>query len=97
MAGVIGRVYRGRKVGGLVRYLYGPGRHNEHENPHLVASWSGCTPRELAVVEPEWTGVGERDYRGLVAELEAPARYAERGSGTRCGIARCARPRPIGC
>jgi len=31
------------------------------------------------VVEPEWTGVGERDYRGLVAELEAPARYAERG------------------
>jgi len=79
VAGVIGRVYRGRKVGGLVRYLYGPGRHNEHENPHLVASWSGCTPRELAVVEPEWTGVGERDYRGLVAELEAPARYAERG------------------
>jgi len=76
---VIGRVYRGRKVGGLVRYLYGPGRHNEHQNPHLVASWSGCTPQELAVVEPEWTGVGERDYRGLVAELEAPARYAERG------------------
>jgi len=76
---VIGRVYRGRKVGGLVRYLYGPGRHNEHENPHLVASWSGCAPQELAVVEPEWTGMGERDYRGLVAELEAPARYAERG------------------
>jgi len=76
---VIGRVYRGRKVGGLVRYLYGPGRHNEHQNPHLVASWSGCAPQELAVVEPEWTGVGERDYRGLVAELEAPARYAERG------------------
>jgi len=76
---VIGRVYRGRKVGGLVRYLYGPGRHNEHENPHLVASWSGCTQQQLAVVEPEWAGVGERDYRGLVAELEAPARYAERG------------------
>ncbi len=79
MGRVIGRVYRGGKVGGLVRYLYGPGRHNEHENPHLVASWSGCTLQELAVVEPEWAGVGERDYRGLVAELEAPARYAERG------------------
>jgi len=76
---VIGRVYRGRKVGGLVRYLYGPDRHNEHQNPHLVASWSGCTQQQLAVVEPEWTGVGERDYRGLVAELEALARYAERG------------------
>ncbi len=82
MGRVIGRVYRGRKVGGLVRYLYGPGRHNEHENPHLVASWSGCAPQELAVVEPEWAGVGERDYRGLVAELEAPARYAERGERT---------------
>jgi hypothetical protein len=33
--------------------------------------------RQEAVVEPEWTGgqvvVGERDYRGLIAELEAPA------------------------
>lgn len=37
--GVIGRVYRGGGVGGLLRYLYGPGRHNEHENPHLVAAW----------------------------------------------------------
>ncbi len=48
-------------------------------NPHLVASWSGCTQQQLAVVEPEWSGVGERDYRGLFAELEAPSRYAERG------------------
>ncbi len=36
---MIGRVYRGGDVGGLLRYLYGPGRHNEHENPHLVAAW----------------------------------------------------------
>jgi len=37
----------------------------------------GVLERQEAVVEPEWTGgqvvVGERDYRGLIAELEAPA------------------------
>ena len=79
---VIGRVYRGSKVGGLVRYLYGPGRHNEHVDQRLVACWSGVGAQALAVVEPEWpagrVGVGERDYRGLIAELEAPAAYAER-------------------
>ncbi len=31
----------GGDVGGLLRYLYGPGKSNEHENPHLVASWDG--------------------------------------------------------
>jgi len=31
----------GQDVGGLLRYLYGPGKSNEHENPHLVASWDG--------------------------------------------------------
>jgi hypothetical protein len=79
---VIGRVYRGSKVGGLVRYLYGPGRHNEHVDQRLVACWSGADPQALAAVEPEWTsgevGAGERDYRGLIAELEAPMAYAER-------------------
>jgi len=75
---VIGRVYRGSKVGGLVRYLYGPGRHNEHVDQRLVACWSGADAQALAVVEPEWTAAGERDYRGLIAELEAPIAYAER-------------------
>ena len=75
---MIGRVYRGSKVGGLVRYLYGPGRHNEHVDQRLVACWSGADAQALAVVEPEWTASGERDYRGLIAELEAPAAYAER-------------------
>lgn len=32
----------GRDVGGLLRYLYGPGKSNEHETPHLVASWDGA-------------------------------------------------------
>ncbi len=75
---MIGRVYRGVKVGGLVRYLYGPGRHNEHVGQRLVACWSGADRQVLAAVEPEWAAAGERDYRGLIAELEAPMAYAGR-------------------
>ncbi|WP_125778257.1 relaxase/mobilization nuclease domain-containing protein [Antribacter gilvus] len=30
-------VTRGDRMAGLMVYLVGPGRHNEHENPHLVA------------------------------------------------------------
>jgi len=36
---VIGKVVRGNDVGGLLRYLFGPGRANEHTNPHVVAAW----------------------------------------------------------
>jgi len=46
---VIGKVVRGNDVGGLLRYLYGPGRANEHTNPHVVAAWddgvvADCAP-----------------------------------------------------
>ncbi len=50
-SGVIGRVYRGGDVGGLLRYLYGPGRHTEHEAPHLVAAWDLESAAELATLE----------------------------------------------
>ncbi|MFG2819581.1 relaxase/mobilization nuclease domain-containing protein [Kitasatospora sp. NPDC048365] len=29
----------GTDTGGLLAYLYGPGKRDEHEDPHLVASW----------------------------------------------------------
>jgi hypothetical protein len=34
---------RGRDTGGLLRYLFGKGKANEHTNPHLIAAW-----------DPEW-------------------------------------------
>lgn len=76
---MIGRVYRGERVAGLVRYLYGPGRHNEHVDAHLVAAWDACTPAELAAMEPP---VGERgavDYRPLIASLELALALREGG------------------
>lgn len=38
---------RGTSTGGLLRYLFGPGKANEHTHPHLVASW-----------DPEWLADG---------------------------------------
>jgi hypothetical protein len=59
---------RGRRVGGLLRYLFGPGRANEHTDAHLVASWDDS----LASLEPGMLRVGRRDVRRLAAMLEQP-------------------------
>ncbi|MGW7098381.1 relaxase/mobilization nuclease domain-containing protein [Streptomyces sp. NPDC054838] len=34
----------GANTRGVLRYLYEPGRANEHTDPHLVASWDGFAP-----------------------------------------------------
>ncbi|GHF27506.1 mobilization protein [Streptomyces mashuensis] len=42
---MIPRVHkRGSRTIGLLAYLYGPGTHEEHIDPHLVASWDGMAP-----------------------------------------------------
>src|SRR5258708_33784836 len=45
---VIGKVLRGTNAARLLYYLYGPGKANEHTDPHLVAGF--CDPADL---EPE--------------------------------------------
>ncbi|NEB01919.1 relaxase/mobilization nuclease domain-containing protein [Streptomyces sp. SID13726] len=35
---------RGKHTIGLLYYLYGPGTHEEHTDPHLVASWDNGAP-----------------------------------------------------
>ncbi|MFI9755777.1 mobilization protein [Streptomyces collinus] len=35
---------RGKRTLGLLYYLYGPGKHEEHTDPHLVASWDNNAP-----------------------------------------------------
>ena len=37
-------ISRGSKTYGLLAYLYGPGKHDEHVDPHIVASWDGFAP-----------------------------------------------------
>ncbi len=68
---MIGKVLRGGQVGGLVRYLYGPGRANEHLNPRIVAGWR--PPERL---EPAVSSSGGRDMRRLVRLLSEPAEAA---------------------
>ena len=64
---MIGKVVRGSNVGGLLRYLYGPGRANEHTDPHLVAGFGD--PHEL---EPDRRAYGSPDLRRLTGLLLLP-------------------------
>ena len=64
---MIGKVVRGSNVGGLLRYLYGPGRANEHTDPHLVAGFGD--PHEL---EPDRRADGSPDLRRLTGLLLLP-------------------------
>jgi hypothetical protein len=62
---VIGKVLRGERPAGLIRYLYGPGRHEEHTDPHIVAGW-----RHPAELEPPLRPGGGRDFRRLNGLLQ---------------------------
>jgi len=66
---------RGERVEPLIYYLYGPGRHEEHTDPHIVAGW-----RHPAELEPPLREDGKRDFRRLLGLLNQPhAAMGERG------------------
>jgi hypothetical protein len=71
---VIGKVLRGRDAGGLLRYLFGPGRANEHTDPHLVGTWDG----DVAGLQPLLAPSGRHDVRRLAGLLEQPVAAASR-------------------
>ena len=66
MIGVIHEL-RGEDVAGLIYYLYGPGRHEEHTDPHIVTGW-----RHPAELEPPLRPDGTRDFRKLTGLLKQP-------------------------
>jgi hypothetical protein len=68
---MIGKVTRGSNIGGLLRYLYGPGKANEHTNPHLVASWRGDDCPTLDQLEPT-PGLGRHHFAQLTGRLSLP-------------------------
>jgi hypothetical protein len=70
---MIGKVVsRSRRPHGLLRYLFGPGRHNEHTNPHLVAAWCG----DPVHLEPPGIGTSGRHVHRLAQILEVPIALA---------------------
>ncbi|MGH3220785.1 MAG: relaxase/mobilization nuclease domain-containing protein [Streptosporangiaceae bacterium] len=64
---MLGKVIRGTDHGRLLYYLYGPGKANEHTDPHLVAGFS-----DPADLEPERRPDGARDFRRLTGLLAQP-------------------------
>ena len=58
---------RGEHVEPLIYYLYGPGRREEHTDPHIVAGW-----RHPAELEPPLREDGRRDFRRLLGLLNQP-------------------------
>lgn len=63
---MIAKVQRGRGVRNLLAYLYGPGKANEHTDPHVVA---GFMP--AGFLEPAIGSSGRLELSGLTAMLEA--------------------------
>jgi hypothetical protein len=72
---LIGKVIHGTNAGRLLYYLYGPGKANEHTDPHLVAGFG-----DPADLEPEYRRDGSRDFRRLAGLLAQPL-AALAGSG----------------
>jgi hypothetical protein len=75
----------GWRPAGLIAYLFGPGRREEHRNPRVMASWDGAPgfhqPPKLpavrlgdAVIEP---GEFDFDLRPLNAMMEEWPRRAK--------------------
>lgn len=63
---------RGKDAAGLARYLYGPGKKNEHTDQHMVAG--------SASLRDEWAGFlsqGEATQLGRLVEAAWRAQYAE--------------------
>ncbi|MFF9321632.1 relaxase/mobilization nuclease domain-containing protein [Streptomyces sp. NPDC014735] len=69
---MIAKISSGKSTAGLIRYLYGPGRANEHTDPHLVASWDGFAP------DPGRTDDTAATKKLLVADLDLRMQQARR-------------------
>lgn len=67
---MITKVVHGWRVGGLIVYLMGPGRAQEHVNPRVIATWDG---RDYAW-QPQSSGAATGpDLGPLIRALRAPA------------------------
>ena len=71
---------RGERVQPLLYYLFGPGRQEEHTDPHIVAGW-----RHPADLEPPLRAEGTRDFTKLAGLLLQP----------QAALGKRAYPRPV--
>ena len=71
---MIGKVDRGWDAPGLVSYLMGPGKANEHTRPTVIAAWHN----DSGALQPSMVGDGDFDFHPaelaeLRAHVQAPA------------------------
>ena len=71
---MIAKVTRGQRPSGAVRYLFGPGRYNEHEDPHVVAASASLRVEAgLRPTTPELEGLaGAMDVPAVLFGAEVP-------------------------
>lgn len=63
---MIGKAIRGWDGQRLVRYLFSPGKYNEHTNPRVIAAWQS----DPDALQPLWVGPGDCDFApGEISKL----------------------------
>lgn len=80
---MITKVVHGWRVGGLIAYLMGPGRAQEHVRPRVIASWDGRDARW----QPRSNGSSPHDLElgPLIRAVRAPAVAAKLPEGDSSG------------
>lgn len=63
---MIPNIVTGGDTGGLMRYLVGPGRANEHENPHVIAG-----SRDIARKWGDWETISVSQASEIATRLDA--------------------------
>ena len=71
---MIGVSYDGWHPAGLIRYLFGPGRAEDHHRPRVVAAWNGAP----GALQPSKSRPGEFDFElgALIAHMQHGVRAA---------------------
>ncbi|MBA4023905.1 MAG: hypothetical protein C0482_16220 [Gordonia sp.] len=59
-------------MAGLIYYLQGPGRHNEHTNPHMVAGRGGAVERFMWLADNSVRVLSRDDAIAIARELDEP-------------------------
>ena len=67
-----GKITRGQKMSGLIYYLQGPGKHNEHTNPHMVAGRGGAVERFMWSTDGTVRMLSKDDAAAIAQELDEP-------------------------
>ncbi|WP_416484258.1 relaxase/mobilization nuclease domain-containing protein [Streptomyces sp. CL12] len=73
---MVPKIRRGSRTHGLLVYLYGPGKRDEHTDPHLVGSWDGFAP------DPGRDTSADPDPKVTLARLTAALDLRVKQAGT---------------